>query len=158
MSQLSKSSDYFDNDPEFLKALAEVALPGSISNLSGKSEDKDRSLSSGNQYDVEETKMPPSTQPCLKRRYRDSSDDEGQSQNDSHHNVLTSIAHSESDATYLNSNTYGASHFGDWGEYMRRKRQKLQVQNTEINEGGTSSHMSQIFRGIQIYVSHGLNC
>ncbi|KAJ7491098.1 hypothetical protein FB451DRAFT_1349439 [Mycena latifolia] len=44
---------------------------------------------------------------------------------------------------------YGPSRFGEFGEYMQRKRAKLQIQNSEIN--ATTS--SQIFKGIAIYVN-----
>ncbi|KAJ7084799.1 hypothetical protein B0H15DRAFT_783559, partial [Mycena belliarum] len=46
--------------------------------------------------------------------------------------------------------TYGASRFGEFGEYMQRKRAKLQIQNSEIN---TTIAQSHIFKGIAIYVN-----
>ena len=42
---------------------------------------------------------------------------------------------------------YGAAHFGNFGEYMRRKRAKLQIQNADL------SARSQLFKGLAIYVS-----
>ncbi|PVG02317.1 DNA repair protein [Serendipita vermifera] len=47
---------------------------------------------------------------------------------------------------------YGASTFGDWGEYMARKRAKLQIQNKDLLETG-----SGIFKGIEIYVNGRTN-
>jgi hypothetical protein len=39
---------------------------------------------------------------------------------------------------------YGSTKFGDWGDYMRKKRAKLQVQNSAATTG--------IFKGLSIYV------
>ncbi|KAL4075336.1 hypothetical protein V8B97DRAFT_1867717 [Scleroderma yunnanense] len=47
--------------------------------------------------------------------------------------------------------TYGASRFGHWGEYMRRKRAKLQIQNSSSE--GTTEGKSVIFRGLSIYIN-----
>jgi DNA repair protein REV1 len=58
-------------------------------------------------------------------------------------------AHSpDNEQEYMNSNAYGASTFGGFGQYMARKRAKLQVQNSTLNE----SDASNIFRGLAIYV------
>ncbi|KAF7970196.1 hypothetical protein HWV62_24846 [Athelia sp. TMB] len=49
--------------------------------------------------------------------------------------------------------TYGASKFGDFGNYMRRKRAKLQIQNLEIPDGeGGEQTNSTIFQGLAIYI------
>ncbi|KAK2460652.1 hypothetical protein APHAL10511_007122 [Amanita phalloides] len=45
---------------------------------------------------------------------------------------------------------YGASHFGRFGQYMRRKRAKLQIQNAAIAQG---EHDSHIFHGLSIYIN-----
>lgn len=53
----------------------------------------------------------------------------------------------------LDSDTYGASRFGEFGEYMRRKRAKLQIQNVEMGDtqrGKVSG--SQLFKGLSIHV------
>ena len=53
--------------------------------------------------------------------------------------------------------TYGAATFGAFGEYMRRKRAKLQIQNAQMpaadKTGGMEGITSQIFKGLAIYVS-----
>ncbi|VDC00972.1 unnamed protein product [Peniophora sp. CBMAI 1063] len=54
------------------------------------------------------------------------------------------------DDEYLGEEIYGAAHFGEFGEYMRRKRAKLQIQNTELEEG---SGRSQIFKDLSIYIN-----
>ena len=84
-----------------------------------------------------------------KRAYSVSSDDEPPEQ-----------AHSpvqppdRSTSSYLDPDTYGASRFGNFGEYMRRKRAKLQIQNAEM---GDSTPMviaptSKLFSGLSIHV------
>ncbi|KIN93458.1 hypothetical protein M404DRAFT_510086 [Pisolithus tinctorius Marx 270] len=50
-----------------------------------------------------------------------------------------------------NAEIYGASHFGQWGEYMQRKRAKLQIQNTSLES--TSDEKNDLFRGISIYIN-----
>ena len=67
-----------------------------------------------------------------------------------YHQVLSSVDAKES---YMNTHTYGASRFGQFGEYMSRKRAKLQIQNAEItNEDDGASSSNKIFNGLQIYV------
>ncbi|KAF8126581.1 hypothetical protein EV363DRAFT_1525686 [Boletus edulis] len=48
---------------------------------------------------------------------------------------------------------YGASRFGHFGEYMRRKRAKLQIQNASMDTEGSGEEKSNIFKGISIYVN-----
>jgi len=49
--------------------------------------------------------------------------------------------------------TYGASTFGGFGQYMRRKRAKLQIQNAQMDDtDDNSSEKRRIFQGIAIYV------
>ncbi|KAF9480856.1 hypothetical protein BDN70DRAFT_931346 [Pholiota conissans] len=45
---------------------------------------------------------------------------------------------------------YGVAHYGNFGEYMRRKRAKLQIQNAQI--GGRDDN-PKIFEGLAIYVN-----
>lgn len=54
--------------------------------------------------------------------------------------------------------TYAASRFGEFGDYMRRKRAKLQIQNVQmkalnangiVEEGG----IRDLFKGLAFYVS-----
>jgi DNA repair protein REV1 len=60
-------------------------------------------------------------------------------------------------AVEMDKAVYGASRFGHFGEYMRRKRAKLQIQNADIvgsqqdSTGGDGG--STIFKGLSIYVS-----
>ena len=93
-----------------------------------------------------------------KRAYSVSSDDEHPALAHSPVGSPNSIS-----GSYLDSDTYGASRFGGFGEYMRRKRAKLQIQNVEIGDtpdAGTSK--SKLFNGLSIHVgqplSHRLIC
>lgn len=47
--------------------------------------------------------------------------------------------------------TYGASRFGHWGEYTRRKRAKLQIQNSRLED--SSEGKSEILHGLSIYIN-----
>lgn len=150
MSQLTQnsthSSDYFDDDPDFLKAISEVPLPEAA-----QEEPEAPPLAQRPRDDDDDP--PPLTQRYLKRpRSPDDFDVEDGSQ---YHGALTSMVEREDDldASYLNSHTYGASRFGEFGEYMTRKRAKLQIQNAEMDvDDEDSGGRSRIFRGLQIYV------
>ena len=64
--------------------------------------------------------------------------------------------HSELTGDYLNSHAYGAATFGGFGEYMVRKRAKLQVQNQTLTSGPGSETNPEIFQGVGIYVRGNL--
>lgn len=51
------------------------------------------------------------------------------------------------------SYVYGAAKFGGFGEYMFRKRAKLQFQNQDLTGEGEEAEKKKIFKGIAIYVS-----
>ncbi|KAJ7118629.1 hypothetical protein C8R43DRAFT_1099174 [Mycena crocata] len=55
----------------------------------------------------------------------------------------------EAEPDVVDEAIYGASRFGEFGEYMQRKRAKLQIQNSEI----TAAPTSQIFKGLAVYVN-----
>ncbi|OJT06249.1 DNA repair protein REV1 [Trametes pubescens] len=148
MSQLTQnstnSSDYFDDDPEFLKAITEVPLPQAAT----QDELEEPSLAQPRKIDDE---PPPLNQRHLKRA-RSSEDLDFQDEGTNYHGVLTSVADGGADA-YLESHTYGASRFGEFGEYMSRKRAKLQLQNAEMDVDEDDADRSKIFRGLQIYIN-----
>ena len=60
--------------------------------------------------------------------------------------------HAEIASDYLDSDTYGAATYGGFGEYMTRKRAKLQIQNQTLTSESRSETTSNIFQGIAIYV------
>ncbi|CCM04532.1 uncharacterized protein FIBRA_06713 [Fibroporia radiculosa] len=139
------SSDYFDDDPNFLQALHDAVLDGDLD--PSVPVQQTRSISP---IDVDEFEMPPPAQPSLKRPRSPAEDLEGST----FHQIIDSVAASADSTSYLSSHTYGASRFGDFGEYMARKRAKLQIQNTEmIDEDNDSSPTATIFRGLQVYIN-----
>lgn len=54
--------------------------------------------------------------------------------------------------TETDESIYGASRFGHFGEYMRRKRAKLQIQNANIDSGAGGERKTDILKGISVYV------
>jgi hypothetical protein len=83
-----------------------------------------------------------------KRAYSVSSDDEH-----------PDLAHPPADSpiritsSHMDSDTYGASRFGGFGEYMRRKRAKLQIQNAEMGDTPDAcTSKSKLFNGLSIHV------
>ncbi|RDB19284.1 DNA repair protein rev1 [Hypsizygus marmoreus] len=126
----SNSSDYFEEDDSaFLEALETAVLPGDV-----KLEDKDNESPDESQ----ELAPPPPSQPSLKRRRLEAFEERSKSRQDQ----------------VQDEAIYGASHFGDFGEYMRRKRAKLQIQNAEIeDDDGDSASESRIFQGLAIYIN-----
>ena len=142
----TQSSDYFDDDPEFLKALSEHPLPG----------DENPTFPLEHRPPAQEplSTVSPPTPPRAKRP-RSPDDDYYSDDGAQYHANLKAVdAVNEDGESYLDGHTYGASRFGEFGEYMARKRAKLQVQNAEIEgedeDGGTKS---TLFKGLQIYVS-----
>lgn len=87
-----------------------------------------------------------------KRAYSVSSDDE-------HPALPHPPVHSPDRGTssYLDSDTYGASRFGGFGEYMHRKRAKLQIQNAEMGDTpSVIASTSKLFSGLSIHVGKPL--
>jgi DNA repair protein REV1 len=107
----SASSDLFDNDPAFLKALEELELP---------------ELEPPTGADQTQNRQP------LKR-----------------------VHSQDGNNAYMDTDAYGAASFGGFGEYMSRKRAKLQVQNAVLDDSDPTAPALQIFRGLAIYVSLG---
>lgn len=79
---------------------------------------------------------------------------------DSHRTNKALTSGNVSSSSYMDdTKIYGASHFGDFGEYMSRKRAKLQLQNVELddeneNEASREIRQRQVFKGLAIYVCH----
>lgn len=124
------SSDYFgEEDPHFLEALKHIPLPGDEPPPERVQLTNDPQIVSDDSEDYESP--PPPAQPRLKRRHSE-------------------IESGEEEVQQLND-IYGASHFGEFGEYMRRKRAKLQIQNQALEDKANIS--GGIFEGVAIYVS-----
>ncbi|KAG6915303.1 hypothetical protein DXG01_012226 [Tephrocybe rancida] len=129
VSSQTNSSDYFEEDDSaFLDALATTFLPGDVSmevepGYSGPD-------------DSQELEPPPASQPALKRARLEAYEERDRQ--------------GQSKAT-VDDDTYGQAHFGDFGEYMRRKRAKLQIQNADIEP--ESGNKSDLFAGLAIYIN-----
>ncbi|KAG5650978.1 hypothetical protein H0H81_010325 [Sphagnurus paluster] len=85
----------------------------------------------------QELEPPPPTQPSLKR-----------SRLEAYGERQKSIM---ADRDPENDDIYGESRFGEIGEYMRRKRAKLQIQNAELESANRSG--STLFNGLSIYIN-----
>ncbi|KAH7928136.1 DNA repair protein [Leucogyrophana mollusca] len=59
----------------------------------------------------------------------------------------------DSDSVDDDTAVYGASRFGQFGEYMRRKRAKLQIQNENLDINDDAEGKSRIFQGLSIYIN-----
>ncbi|KAG6819804.1 hypothetical protein H0H93_008499 [Arthromyces matolae] len=128
VSSQTNSSDYFEeDDPAFLEALATTTLPGDVY-MEYEPRDEDNSS--------QELEPPPASQPSLKR---------------SRLEVYEERAKLGRSETAGGEDIYGQSHFGDYGEYMHRKRAKLQIQNAEIEK--ETSGGNNIFKGLAIYIN-----
>ncbi|GJE88079.1 DNA repair protein [Phanerochaete sordida] len=137
------SSDYWrDDDPEFIAFLNQLELPGDVSKPA-------RNLETTSHPAAEEREDP---QLSRKRPRSPTSDEEADVQRSNP--KLALVDENREAAGYLKSDTYGASSFGGFGEYMHRKRAKLQVQNAEMDTGGSPLALkSRIFSGVQIYIN-----
>ncbi|KZO95126.1 DNA repair protein [Calocera viscosa TUFC12733] len=149
----SQSSDLFgSDDPTFLEALARAVLPGDAPEV--KPEDITQLVS-----------IPADVGPRGVKRSRLPSPTRSPSPLDENQfyggiGSLKSIIHlngeEEEADSYIVSDTYGASKFNGWGDYMRRKRAKLQVQNSEIEEQDDETQAAskpKIFRGLAIHIN-----
>ncbi|KAH7911901.1 hypothetical protein BJ138DRAFT_1125667 [Hygrophoropsis aurantiaca] len=67
--------------------------------------------------------------------------------------VVTSVS-KDGNSLENDAAIYGASSFGGFGEYMRRKRAKLQIQNQNLDVAQPhSTNNSNIFQGLAIYIN-----
>ncbi|KAL0578346.1 deoxycytidyl transferase [Marasmius crinis-equi] len=141
----SNDSDYFGSeDSEFLEALKNAKLPGDLSQNSQKSDQ--------NEVD-DQPPLPPCTQP----RYYDEPELPPPSQPrllSSSNRLEASLKRSHNQLQ--EDNIYGEAHFGGFGEYARRKRAKLQIQNTGNVEEELSKE-PQIFKGIAVFITGWTN-
>ena len=124
------SPSWFDDDPDYLDALANLPIDATSPSLAQSGD-----LGEGTSKPL----APDSpTSRTLKRAFP---------HNDSEDSRQMSVGNDEVDP-----DIYGPSKFGGFGEYMARKRRKLQIQNAEILNG-SQGLKPQVFKGIGIYVS-----
>ncbi|KAH9057675.1 DNA repair protein [Lactarius vividus] len=171
----SNSSALFgSDDSSFLEALGAAVLPGDVT-CQAQNEDA-RHLSSPPPLVLESSGLesPPCAQPT-NAQPDISSDDEPEQpttrtpthaglhpqhppfviSDDNEPTLLQLEPHPLAQSSYRkHSDTYGASRFGEFGEYMRRKRAKLQIQNAEMRDTprGEASG-SQPFKGLSIHIN-----
>lgn len=127
----SNSSDYYEeDDSQFLEALGNTVLPGDLPQEFN--EDQVEEQSSADDCDERHPIQVP-----LKRSWSDAQQEQ---------------INSTGTTLEVEDDTYRASHFGGFGDYMRKKRAKLQIQNTEMAED-SSNGKEHIFKGLAIYVS-----
>lgn len=164
----ANSSDMFgSDDPSFIAALAEAVLPGDIIDANPPSHSGNSKEEADSSFVEPELTPPPSTQIPRKRRLSDSSFSQPARSDDPPHYSASRpaprILTTGDGSSYMDDKeTYGAAHFGDFGEYMSRKRAKLQLQNVANNdineedeagdEAGREIRKRQIFKGLAIYV------
>ncbi|KAF9464572.1 hypothetical protein BDZ94DRAFT_1161833 [Collybia nuda] len=120
-SQTNSSDYYDDDDADYIEALQTATLPGDDPEVPHTITGNDQKSSQESEF----LEPPPPTQPSLKRRRLEAYEER--------HSLI-----------------YGAAHFGDFGEYMHRKRAKLQIQNDELEEPGSAS---KILTGLAIYIN-----
>ncbi|OJA08236.1 hypothetical protein AZE42_09020 [Rhizopogon vesiculosus] len=131
----SVSTDSLDlwgpDDPAFLEALGNAVLPGD-----------------------ENARIPapqPDAETMSRKRSRDESD-ELQAEMTSHATLANGLGDTEGDPEI-----YGASRFGHFGEYMCRKRAKLQIQNANLEASRDVGGKSKILSGLSIYINGWTN-
>jgi DNA repair protein REV1 len=126
-SASTDSSDFWgSDDPAFLEALGNMVLPGG-----------------------ENAGIPapqPNAESLSRKRPRDEGD-ELKVETASHATLTNGLGDTENDPE-----VYGASRFGHFGEYMHRKRAKLQIQNANLEASQDIGGKSSIFNGLSIYV------
>ncbi|KAF9009538.1 hypothetical protein BDQ17DRAFT_1421710 [Cyathus striatus] len=153
-SQKSNSStDYFEEeDSQFLQVLETVILPGDvISSQSSQCTPPPPPPAQCPKYDEYslDVQYPILTEPSLKRRRV-----EDEVYREREPSVASPVKVNQ--IPQNDNDTYGPSN-GDFGQYMRRKRAKLQIQNAEISSDTSSEVKSRIFEGISIYVNGWTN-
>lgn len=144
-SASQSSTDYFqDDDSQFLEALAQAVLPGDIP-PQPQPPPAEVDVEVVEDSDEEKLEHPPLAQPrsphILKRTLSDLDDDE--------ESVDSTDKVAQEDA-----DIYGPARFGGLGQYMHRKRAKLQIQNAAIQSQESDEGGSQIFKGLAIYVRY----
>ncbi|KIM49579.1 hypothetical protein M413DRAFT_15584 [Hebeloma cylindrosporum] len=163
------SSDYFDDDDSgFLEALSTAILPGDIVVDAVENDNMIEDSSTSQELEPpppaqptkiaddgdfeysatsQELEPPPPAQPLKRKR----------SLTPLQETTPPDDIYGDSVQVGLEDEIYGAATFGGFGEYMRRKRAKLQIQNAQILSAdaheGREGVISQIFKGLAIYIN-----
>ncbi|EGN96299.1 hypothetical protein SERLA73DRAFT_59278 [Serpula lacrymans var. lacrymans S7.3] len=136
----SLSSDLFEpDDPEFAEFLQTTVLPGDEQAERPSKLDNDDSSSGERGLTL--------SKPSLKRRH-------SETEQPIPSNPVQLAQSVEQPVTLKNADIYGAARFGHFGEYMRRKRAKLQIQNADMDVSeNDDSERRTIFKGLAIYIN-----
>ncbi|CAE6377231.1 unnamed protein product [Rhizoctonia solani] len=160
---LSQSSDYFDDDPEFSTALATLddsVLFGSqllacIDNVYDNLEEE--TVASGTRPSSQGRKRQRSLTPAPGPENSQEEQSTSSSRSDQQTNLETgtlSLSSILAPVTPVKTvDTYHASKFGEFGDYFRRKRAKLQNQNADLGTQDNRSTHSTIFKSLAIYIT-----
>ncbi|KAH7318839.1 hypothetical protein B0J17DRAFT_711096 [Rhizoctonia solani] len=164
----SQSSDYFDDDPEFSEALATlddsalfVSQPlACIDNAADNSHGEPEA--SGLGYSSQDRKRKQSLNPAPgsenSQEEPDSSSRPDRQAPRMGSTILATSTLSGNTTTgpvtpVKTQDTYHASKFGEFGDYFRRKRAKLQNQNADLSTQDNRLSESSIFKLLAIYIT-----
>ncbi|CAE6355618.1 unnamed protein product [Rhizoctonia solani] len=162
----SQSSDYFDDDPEFSKALAMLDdsllfgsqplvcidnIPDSCDKEPGLSELRSSSQGRKRKHSLtalgpENSQEEPGASPLGPDRQASALEPTTSA-------TLTWNSIDGSATPAKIQDTYHASKFGEFGDYFRRKRAKLQNQNAGLDTQDNRSSQGSIFRSLAIYIT-----
>ncbi|KAL5636301.1 hypothetical protein ACGC1H_004949 [Rhizoctonia solani] len=163
----SQSSDYFDDDPEFSKALATLDdsllfgsqllacidnVPDScdkepgVSELRSSSQGRKRKHSLTPALGLENSQKVPGASPFRPDRQPSTLEHTTSA-------TLTWNSVNGSVTPAKTQDTYHASKFGEFGDYFRRKRAKLQNQNADLGTQDNRPSQCSIFRSLAIYIT-----
>ncbi|KAF8602805.1 DNA repair protein [Ceratobasidium sp. AG-I] len=168
----SQSSDYFDDDPEFAEALATMddsALFGSqpLACLDNVSNSLPDSGARASQSSSQNRKRKRSISPLSGQENSQEEPTRINSSNDQPNSSKESITIDDITELHFPTldtsgsiaplDTYAASKFGGLGDYMRRKRAKLQNQNENIGTQSSQLTQTSIFKSVAIYITGRTN-
>ncbi|KAG9127443.1 deoxycytidyl transferase [Ceratobasidium sp. 392] len=160
----SQSSDYFDDDPEFAEALAALddhTLFGSqplacLDNVSGDLGDSSKPSSQGRKRKRSISPTGQENSPKDALRNTPSIEQSSSGNDSSSHSSNSRIRFPTTDpgnSATPKIDTYAASKFGEFGDYFRRKRAKLQNQNADINSQDKRSSQTTLFKSLAIFIT-----
>ncbi|KZS98859.1 DNA repair protein [Sistotremastrum niveocremeum HHB9708] len=142
-------SEYLDDDDDFLAALGTVNLPGDAAAATDNNEDP---LSA-----VIKTEAPQESGVAGKKRERPLSMTAEEVPDAKYPRLMEEDRSVDVDLSGEQPKTsgefevYGPSKFGEFGDYFRRRRAKLQIQNSQLV--GEGEKTGGIFSGLAIYIN-----
>ncbi|KAL0947651.1 hypothetical protein HGRIS_013738 [Hohenbuehelia grisea] len=146
-ASFSSAAYYDSDDAEFLEALKHTVLPGDAGYSSQKKK-----------QDLDKLPAPVKSAGAGQPASSSTTVERGRPQTKRRREPSLSRSRSRSQPRPEKGSledTYGKATFGDFGEYMRRKRAKLQIQNAEMSGAQQTVVAGKrgIFHGIAIYIN-----